>query len=347
MVPFVTVIVPVRNEERHLAATLQPLFEQEYPPDRYEILVVDGRSTDATAEVVAGLQIDHPQLQLLDNPKQLSSAARNVGVRAARGDYLVIIDGHCELRSRTYFADLVRAFERSQADCLGRPQPLEVADAEPLQRAIALARASRLGHHPSSHIYSDRGGYVKPQSVAIAYRREVFEAVGVFDERFDACEDVEFNHRVDAAGLRCYFAPELAVHYRPRDTLGGLAWQMCRYGRGRARLLMKHPETLSAPALAPALFLLGIGGAFVLGLVAPPFAAVFCLVALLYSLVTLAAAVSFVFERDAAPVAPLMPGVFLAIHVGAGWGVLSELGPSLLRRSVDCLRPLLRPLHGG
>src|SRR5204863_2792068 len=96
---------------------------------------------------------------------------------------------------------------------------LDVRGATRLQRAIAAARASRLGHQPDSHIYSAAEGFVPPQSVAVAYRRSVFERVGLFDENFDACEDVELNHRVARAGLRCYFTPRVAVHYYPRSSL--------------------------------------------------------------------------------------------------------------------------------
>src|SRR5437763_1581398 len=78
--------------------------------------------------------------------------------------------------------------------------------------------------------------FVRPQSVAVAYRREVFDTVGFFDEQFDACEDVEFNERVARAGLSCFFSPHVQVQYHPRDTLGGLFRQMARYGRGRMRL---------------------------------------------------------------------------------------------------------------
>src|SRR5207302_8409198 len=140
---------------------------------------------------------------------------------------------------------------------VGRPQPLDVSRATPLQRAVATARASRLGHHPDSHIYSDREGFVPPQSVAVAYRREVFERVGLFDEAFDACEDVELNHRVARAGLRCFFTPRIQVRYQPRGTLAGLFRQMVRYGRGRVRLLRKHPDTFSLKSLAPAACLPG------------------------------------------------------------------------------------------
>ena len=127
-----------------------------------------------------------------------------------------------------------------------------------MQRAIAAARASRLGHHPASHIYSDREGFVPPHSVAVAYRRGVFDTVGLFDERFDACEDVEFNHRVARAGLKCWFTPRVQVHYYPRASLVGLFRQMVRYGRGRIRLLRKHPETFSLPGFVPAAFLAGV-----------------------------------------------------------------------------------------
>src|SRR5204862_2547273 len=138
---------------------------------------------------------------------------RNAAVRAARGEIVVLVDGHCELDGPGYLREVASAFARSGADCLGRPQPLDVSRATALQRAVAAARASRLGHHPDSHIYSDREGFVPPQSVAVAYRREVFERVGYFDESFDACEDVELNHRAARAGLTCYFTPRVAVRY--------------------------------------------------------------------------------------------------------------------------------------
>ena len=187
--PSVTIIVPVRNEERHIASTLDQLLAQERQGIDTEILVVDGRSTDRTREIVAQYAEKHPIIRLLDNPHQLSSAARNKAIRQSHGEYLVLIDGHCEIPSRTYLIDLVDAFQRSGADCLGRPQPLDVAHATTMQRAVALARSSRLGHHPGSFIYTDKEVNCPATSVAVAYRRSVFEEVGYFDEQFDACED--------------------------------------------------------------------------------------------------------------------------------------------------------------
>jgi hypothetical protein len=186
---------------------------------------------------------------------------------------------------------------------------------------------------------------VPPQSVAVAYRRDVFGRVGYFDEAFDACEDVEFNHRLSQAGGQCYFAPQLAVHYHPRATLAGLVYQMLRYGRGRARLLLKHPNTFSIPSLVPAVFLLALAGSFVLGLFAPPFAALFCLTALAYGLAVSLGGVAVALRRQVLQLAPLMPAVFVSIHVGAGWGVLTGLAPALLRRGVWRLAPLARGIR--
>ena len=217
--PFISVIVPVRNEAAFIRSTLQQLLNQNYDPDRFEVLVADGQSTDATAALVRSLAEHHVNLRLLTNRRRWSSAGRNVALAEAHGDLVVIVDGHCELGNPNYLRDLADAFIRSGADCVGRPQPLDVTGATVLQRAIAAARSSPLGHHPDSFIYSSAEQFVSPQSVAVAYRREVFAQVGNFDENFDACEDVEFNHRLARAGMRCFFTPRVAVRYYPRSTL--------------------------------------------------------------------------------------------------------------------------------
>jgi succinoglycan biosynthesis protein ExoA len=328
--PFISVIVPVRNEERFLAGTLTQLLHQRY--ERFEVLVADGRSTDATRAVVTALQAKHLNLHLLDNPGRLSSAGRNVAIRAARGDVLLLVDGHCQLDNVHYLADLADAFTTSGADCVGRPQPLDVTGASRLQRAVACARSSRLGHHPASHIYSAAEGFVPPQSVAVAYRRSVFERVGLFDERFDACEDVELNHRVARAGLRCFFTPRVAVRYFPRASLPGLFRQLVRYGRGRVRLLRKHPETFSLAGFAPAAFLAGLVAGPLLAWLLPPLAWAYAAALGCYALIVLLVSLALAVRRREPALLPLLPLVFLTIHAGAGTGLCWETLAGLWRR---------------
>jgi succinoglycan biosynthesis protein ExoA len=320
--PFISVIVPVRNEAAFIAGTLSQLLSQEYDPRLFEVLVADGGSTDATRDIVTTMQRRHTNLRLLSNGGGWSSAGRNVAIEASRGDVILLVDGHCDLDNPQYLANLADAFEESGAACVGRPQPLDVRGASRLQRAVALARASRLGHHPSSHIYSDAEGFVPPQSVAIAYRRAVFETVGLFDESFDACEDVELNHRVAKAGLPCWFTPKVRVRYHPRGTLAGLYRQMFRYGRGRMRLLRKHRDTFSIGGFVPAAFLAGLILGPLFSMFLPILWIVYGGVVGFYALAVLGTSIALGLREPA--LLPLLPAAFVAVHLGAGAGVLWE-----------------------
>jgi succinoglycan biosynthesis protein ExoA len=320
----ISIIIPVRNEEQFIERTLTHLLAQNRDGLNVEILVVDGESDDSTRAIVQRISAQHPEVQLHNNPRRLSSAARNVGIRASTGDLVLIVDGHCELNDRQHLRKMVNAFETSQADCLGRPQPLDVTGATVLQRAIAAARASRLGHHPESFIYAAEPRFVPAKSVAVAYRRSVFDRVGYFDESFDAHEDGEFNYRCDAAGLRCYFAPDIAVTYFPRSSLRGLYRQMVRYGKGRVRFSRKHPGTWGWGVLIPAWFVVylvlgGILAAFIPELATAYFAGLglYIVLVAVFSIATAAR------SRNLA-ILPWLPLVFLIIHLGAGIGLLTE-----------------------
>ena len=326
--PTVTVIVPVRNEERSIERTLRSLFEQDYPRDQYEVIVADGCSDDETVPIVRRLQGEFANLHLTYNPQRVSSAGRNLGIYHMTGEVAVIVDGHCHIPDRNYLHNLAQAFMESGADCLGRPQPLDAPNPTRFQEAVSIARSSRLGHNPESDIFSDEAKFVPPQSTAVAYRRSVFEMVGLFDEQFDACEDVEFNHRVDAVGLTCFFSPKLKIVYDPRSTFSRLFIQLGRYGSGRGRLAAKHPKSLSLPALVPPLWAVwlvvgGIASAFVPYVGWAYFASI-----LLYSSVIVGGSIVVGLGKPLAVVARV-PLVFVGIHFGFAWGFLKETARQL------------------
>jgi GT2 family glycosyltransferase len=325
------VVVPVRNEARSIEQTLRSLLTQHFPEGQFEVIVADGLSTDETVTVVRRLQGEFDNLKLVYNPRRYSSGGRNAAVRHMSGDYAVIVDGHCHVPDRYYLRNLVRAFEASGADCLGRPQPLDAPDPTPFQRAVAVARQSRLGHNPDSDIFADQSRFVVPENTAVAYRREVFHRVGLFDERFDACEDVEFNHRVHAAGLTCFFTPALKVRYHPRSSWAALFKQLARYGCGRARLAAKHPRSLTLPALVPPLWLAWLVGGAVVAAVVPAFGWVYLGTVLTYAAVLLAVSSSLGRGR-AREVRARIPAVFVGIHLGFGWGFLREATRQIVRR---------------
>ena len=254
--PTLSVVLPVLNESRDLPRLLDEVVGQQSPPGGFEVLVADGGSTDGTQDIVRSYRGRGPEVRLLDNPRRLSSAGRNVGARAARGRYVMFLDGHCAVPRQDYLVRTVEIFEESQAAALCRPQPLNRLRDGGWAEAISNARHSWLGHASGSDIYGGEPGFTDPRSAGAVYRREVLEELGYYDERFDACEDVEFNHRVHAAGLPAYRHPDLAIHYRPRSAIAPLYRQMFRYGRGRARLMAKHPTVVPLPLVVISLYVL-------------------------------------------------------------------------------------------
>ena len=339
---FITVVMPVRNEERFIAETIGQLLQQDYPEDRYEIIVADGMSDDMTRDIVQEISTHYSQVKLMDNQKRLSSAGRNVGFKNGKGDYFLVVDGHCFIPDNRLFQNVVDYFEKSTADCLGRPQPLDPPGLTLFQKAVALARGSKLGHGGDSLIYGEFEGYASPVSNGAAYRREVIEKIGYVDENFDACEDLEFNYRVEKDGIKAFTSPKLTVRYYPRENLKGLLRQMMRYGRGRFRFICKHPEAITLNQLVPVGFVLSLFLLFVAGLgelvlvpsslfpvpwslVTIPLATVYCLYAVLVLAESLRLAKNVEWKCLSA-----LPMVFFTIHFGLGYGFAVEALKSIL-----------------
>ena len=321
----ISVVLPVRNEEKRMAAVLRVLIAQRYPKDQYEIIVVDGDSRDRTREVAAEQAQQSPvPIRCLSNPARLSSAARNLGAQAARGEVIVYVDGHCHIESADWLADTARLMNLTGSDCLCRPQPLAALEGNRTAEVVAAARASSFGHAADSTIFDTFGErFLNPTSSGAVYHRSVFKRVGYFDERFDACEDLDFNYRVHAAGLLAYSSPRLTVTYQARTTYAALWKQMTRYGRGRFRFLRKHPEAISLTQLIVPGFPLALGTLLAAGVSFPICLYAAAVLAGLYSVVSLAVSAGMAFRKRSLRLLA-MPVAFAAIHFGLANGFLRE-----------------------
>lgn len=325
-----TIVVPALDEARFIAQVLDGLLDQDLADDRYEILVVDGGSCDTTRSIVRSRQRGRVALSLLDNPRRRASAARNVGLRAARGDAVLYVDGHCRIPSRTMLRHVVRAFADG-AVCISRPQPLLTSTASRCARAIAWTRSSMIGHLPGSHIYDAHEHFVSPTSAGCGYSMRLLRSIGGFDESFDAAEDVDLNHRFHQLGLRALHSDRFTVQYYARDTLRGLFRQMLRYGIGRGRLWVKHPSALTVPAVAPGL----LTSCFFLALGLTPLHGPSGLVVLLIGLaVAMTGSIAGLLAvRQIGPFSAfLVVPTILAILAGAGLGSIAGLASGVLRR---------------
>lgn len=328
--PKISVILPVRNETRCIGNLLDQLLQQTYPVDRYEILVADGRSTDATRDVVHSKAANSAvSIRVVDNPGIRSGPGRNAGVAAATGDIILFIDGHCEIPSVRLLEDTALLMEETGAACLCRPQPLIAFSPAGVGRIIANARASTFGHGRDSLIYDmSHKGFVHPASSGATYRRSLFDQLGGYDENFDACEDVEFNTRVAAAGHKAYTDPRLAVYYEPRRSFLGLFRQMMRYGIGRVRLARKHPESAAlsmwAPAVLVAAMVVGILSFAAAAWTGNWWIAILAVPSVLFLLLTLAASLDLG-RRNGWSHAVLGPLAYCGVYIGLGYGMWREM----------------------
>ena len=265
--PFVSVVVPVWNEARHIEGCLRRLFEQTYPADRFEVVVVDGLSDDGTRQLVErliaarggqGIAVG-PALRLVEDPKRQRPSAVNAGIRAARGQVIARIDARA-LVPLDYLARCVDALERTGADNVGGIQRPIAAGA--MQEAIGLAMSHPFGVGNAQFRLGRRSGFV--DSIYLGcFRRKVFDRIGLFDEDEPLLsEDSDINQRIRESGGRVYLDTAIVVGYYPRETLGAL-WKMYfRYGGARAGNLLKHGNLTSwrqavPPALVASLIVLG------------------------------------------------------------------------------------------
>jgi succinoglycan biosynthesis protein ExoA len=337
---YLSIIIPVRNEERFVGETLHALASQDYPKDRFELIVVDGKSTDNTRPEVGKFINEHQDVnvRLLDNPGCLSSRARNIGIREAKGQLIGVIDGHVFMPNGQLFKNMERLKERNNALCLARPAPLDVPGLKDRTAYwIAVARKSWLGHSRNSYIYSDCEGFVDPMSSGFAYDRSVFEKVGYFDEFFDAAEDVEFHFRLKQAGIMAYTSPDLLIYSYPRESLSSLFNQQVRYGVGRARLVRKNMKGLTKETPIPSLIFLFFVCLPLVLLFSFWFSwigSVYAILVSLYWSILLVTGFKEALARERFFPGFLIAAAIWVTHMGLGWGFLKTIY-STTHTSVD------------
>jgi glycosyltransferase involved in cell wall biosynthesis len=209
----VSVIVPIRNEERYIEDCLQSLLRQTYPSASYEIIVLDGRSSDGSREIVDGLCRDLPRLYCIDNPAGTAPAAMNIGIRHAKGGVIIRADGH-NFYPADYIENCVKCLEQTGADNVGGPWMTVPADNSLGARLVAAMLSNPFGVGDSRFRISSKEGFVETVPFG-AFRREVFDRVGMYNEKLVRNQDNELNARIRRAGGTIYQTPTLQTTYHP------------------------------------------------------------------------------------------------------------------------------------
>lgn len=324
---LVTVIVPVRDEERTLGRCLDSILSQSH--SSLEVLVVEGGSRDNTRSVVRRYAARDGRVRLLDNPRGTIPSALNEGLDRSRGRWVVRVDGHASIRPDYVRRAVAHLGTGRWGGVGGRKEGVAIT---PAGRAVAAAMTSRFGVGNSVYHYGRTVRIVDHVPFG-AYPTSVLRSLGGWDERLNANEDYELDLRIRQSGLRLLFDPSLTISWQCRPSVDALFRQYRRYGKGKADVARLHPGSLGLRHLAaPGLLLAWVAAAALAArwallpaIVAGPY--------LVGLVVASAAACRRVWDRRAWL---WVPPAFVAMHVawGAGFweGALRQLGRALGHR---------------
>jgi glycosyltransferase involved in cell wall biosynthesis len=259
--PAISVILPVLNEEPHLAESVSAILSQDYKGS-FEIILALGPSRDRTNAIAEELAARDNRIKLVMSPSGKTAAGLNLAIAASENPVIVRVDGHAKIPDN-YLSLAVSILRESGAVNVGGVMAAE--GVTKFEIAVSRAMRSPLGVGASRFHTGGKAGEVDTVYLG-AFRREAIIAVGGFDERYTRAQDWELNYRLRKNGGKIYFDPRLQVTYRPRPSLNKLAKQYFQYGRWRRVVSRSHPGTVNLRYLAPPLTLLGTFTSLILGL---------------------------------------------------------------------------------
>lgn len=245
--PFVTVVMPVRDEERYIERSLGSVLAQDYPEDRMEVLIADGMSTDHTRELVRKLAAGR-NVRILDNPRGIVATGLNLAFAEASGDVIVRVDGHCEIGPGHVRAAVEALAGGGYAGVGG---PMETVGETGTAQAIAAAMSSRFGVGGASFRTGCEEPAVADTVPFPVYPRSVLEEAGPYDEELVRNQDDEYNYRLRRAGRKLLLLPSMRSRYYSRARLRSLASQYFQYGFWKVRVMQKHPRQMRWRQMAP------------------------------------------------------------------------------------------------
>lgn len=250
---IVSVIIPIYNEEQHIAKCLESLEKQTYPKDRLECILVDGGSKDKTLEIIDSFAQRMP-IKVFHNEKRLVTYALNIGVENAIGKYIVRFDAHSGY-SPDYIEKCVYYLENTDADNVGGVA--ETKGEGFIGEINADILSSKFGVGNSSFRTEEKNGYVDTVPFG-AYRREIFDKIGKFNPDLPRSEDNDFNSRIRESGGKVFLSTDIRFTYYCRNTVKGLLSQGIKNGNALFLTLKANPKAMSLRHYIPFLFVLSL-----------------------------------------------------------------------------------------
>ncbi|WP_407397687.1 glycosyltransferase family 2 protein [Anaerovibrio sp.] len=324
---FVSVLLVTRNEQDYIEKALMSLVNQTYPKDQYEIIIIDGESTDDTLKIISHIieqyKTETFDIRIINNSKQILASGWNLGIKAARGDYVVRIDAHAEA-AMDFIEKNIETMQRvTDAVCVGGKiitKSLKDGD-----ESVSKVLSSAFGVGNSPFRVSDEAGYADTAVYGL-YKKDIFKKVGYFNEQFVRNQDIELHSRIKAVGGKFYFNPQICCVYYTRNTVGKMIKQALGNGKWNMVLLKQQGSALSLRHLVPFAFVLFLIGSTICGFFYDYIWLFESMVLLLYVVLGIVASIrktSKVFEVIK------MVCLFFLLHISYGVGYLKGIFTSV------------------
>lgn len=322
----VSVIIPAYNEERFIADCLTSVYEQEYPQEALEVIVVDGNSQDRTAEIV---REQFPQVKLLHNPRKIVPISMNLGIKEAQGTYIIRLDVHC-VYPKDYFKRLVQFMETHlEADNVGGVCVTLPANEHAEAQAIAIAMSSKFGMGNSEFRVGAKAIKEVDTVPFGCYRREVFDKIGGYDEELTRNQDNELNSRLKQHGGRIYLIPDLLIDYYARDKVRKCSRMFYQYALFNPLVDEKLGRLSSLRRMIPLFFVLYLILFILLSLLMPKLTIWVAIPLLLYLLINLVVSLQHISKPK---IALWLFYLYPVIHISYGLGYIDGILHLLFHR---------------
>jgi GT2 family glycosyltransferase len=249
--PVVRVVVPCRNEARYIEACINSIVRADRDGMLVELWICDGSSEDGTRVIIARLAAQHPWVRLVDNPARTTPQAMNLGLRPPGYEVGIILGAHAQVSVDFFHANIEALRQHPEAGCVGGIIENVYEDATSRHIGAAMGHPFGVG---SAHFRTGlKQGHVDTVAFG-AYRREVFERIGYFDERLVRNQDDEFNYRVVKAGFRIWLSSSISSRYYVRGSFSKLFSQYRQYGYWKVYVNRLHATVTTWRQLVPVAF---------------------------------------------------------------------------------------------
>ena len=340
--PFVSIIIPCRNEEKFIGDCLDSIVANNYPKEKLEVLAIDGMSEDGTRAVIEGYAKEYPWIRLIENRKKITPVGLNLGITNAKGKIIIWMSAHNQYE-KEYISRSVGSLERYGADNVGGIMRTLPREDSFVGRGIVASLSHRFGVGNSYfRVHTDEPKWVDTVFGG-CYRKGVFDRVGLFNENLVRGQDMEFNLRLKKAGGKILLVPDIVSYYYARSDIKSFWKHNFTNGVWAILPFLYSPiMPVSWRHLVPLVFVTVLLGSAFLGLFWAPFFYLFLIIMGSYGLGNLGASLQIALEKRSIRYIVAMPLIFGALHfaygLGSLWGVFKILSSPLFWRKLFGLK---------